>query len=898
MRPARKLGGVAVVVLAALIVVLGPAMGWLSTGSTESPVTIAASPMSAGSSAVAPAATASAASGAGSAMISHAEESLAHGDGPAAGRSVSCSAPSAGAFKCSTPSTPRPVAHPVDRASAAVEAAAHPAVSGTPAWYNQTYYTNLQFFGGSGPTATFGAAAYDPVYDEVVFYGGCSYVCPANATWIYNEDGWYNATSEIFGYVPAAYGMSMAWDPAYDAILMVGGVNANDVVMNWTWGFYGGDDWENITVYVGSAGTVIGEPFNGTAYASMAWDGALQEMIMVNGCVTANCSIVWNVEWALDDFGWYDAGPGPTSGSGSAWDWGGAMAYDPVSHEMVYFGGYSLYPDRNSLNVTVILNSTGWWNITSTSASCFFIISCIWLYPADRAYASMTWDGQLNEIVLFGGYETGYGALNDTWYFNNGTWYESDFLESIAGPLPTWAAAMPSNSSDVAPMLIGGQCTTWCFNDSWVFEIPPAPETPVLAPDPSDAGVVVNVSAINTRGTGSGPIEYWYLYDAGTNFWTDIVFGANFSTALTEYANFTYTGSSSVDVYYEISDFFGVEGVSAGAPLTVNPEITLTPSATDNPTEAGSSVSFLSGVTGGTGTFDYTWGFGDHSALSHAAAPTHTYAAAGTFTAWVNVTDGIGWTNSSIPVTVDPTLTATAAPNFAATDLGDAVTLVASPAGGSGTYSSYAWTFGDSTDGAGGAPSHTYATTGTFTVHVTVTDSLGFTAEASTTVTINPDLTGAASASTLSPTTTTSVSFTATPTGGTPTYTYAWTFGDGGTSTSATPSHTYSTTGTFTATVVITDKVGGSVTKTLSITVSKAPTVLGLPPTEGYGLIAGIIILLVIIALAAVMMRRRRKPTSGSPTAWNQGSSTPPGTAPAAPPPTGGAPPTPPPGAS
>ena len=58
-----------------------------------------------------------------------------------------------------------------------------------------------------------------------------------------------------------------------------------------------------------------------------------------------------------------------------------------------------------------------------------------------------------------------------------------------------------------------------------------------------------------------------------------------------------------------------------------------------------------------------------------------------------------------------------------------------------GSIACYAWTFGDGGTGSGATASHTYTTAGTFTATLKVTDNLGATGTATTTITANPNST-------------------------------------------------------------------------------------------------------------------------------------------------------------
>ncbi|QIK84194.1 PKD domain-containing protein [Sanguibacter sp. HDW7] len=125
----------------------------------------------------------------------------------------------------------------------------------------------------------------------------------------------------------------------------------------------------------------------------------------------------------------------------------------------------------------------------------------------------------------------------------------------------------------------------------------------------------------------------------------------------------------------------------------------------------------------------YAWDLGDGQSAT-GKTPSHTYAADGTYTVKLTVTDDRGATaTTSKDVTVaapPPNVAPTADFTSTVTNLG-----VALDASGSfdtdGTIASYAWDLGDGQSATGKTPSHTYAAAGTYTVKLTVTDDDGAT---------------------------------------------------------------------------------------------------------------------------------------------------------------------------
>ncbi len=128
----------------------------------------------------------------------------------------------------------------------------------------------------------------------------------------------------------------------------------------------------------------------------------------------------------------------------------------------------------------------------------------------------------------------------------------------------------------------------------------------------------------------------------------------------------------------------------------------------------------------------YAWDFGDGATATGATPAAHTYAAAGTYTVGLTVTDDDGATHTTTkPVTVTTTPPVNTPPVARITTTTSELQVSAdgsTSTDADGTIVSYAWDFGDGATATGATPAaHTYAAAGTYTVGLTVTDDDGAT---------------------------------------------------------------------------------------------------------------------------------------------------------------------------
>jgi len=250
-------------------------------------------------------------------------------------------------------------------------------------------------------------------------------------------------------------------------------------------------------------------------------------------------------------------------------------------------------------------------------------------------------------------------------------------------------------------------------------------------------------------------------------------------------------------------------------------------------------ASFISNATTGTVPFtvqfmdtsvntptSWTWLFGD-GGISSSQDPAHTYTTAGTYTVTLIATNAAGsntLTNAGY-ITVTKTSSVPVVSFVTNITSGVVPLTVQFVDASTNSPSSWVWSFGDGGVSTSPDPVHTYATQGSYTVTLTVTNSAG-----SNTTSLTNYIT--ANQMTVTPT----ALFKSTVTSGYEPLTvqfvdastnspnsWVWSFGDGGTSTLQNPAHTYTAAGTYAVTLTATNTIGSNtVTQPGYITVNAA----------------------------------------------------------------------------
>lgn len=230
-----------------------------------------------------------------------------------------------------------------------------------------------------------------------------------------------------------------------------------------------------------------------------------------------------------------------------------------------------------------------------------------------------------------------------------------------------------------------------------------------------------------------------------------------------------------------------------------------------------------------TDAMSYSWSFGD-GATSSAFQPSHTYTAVGTYTVTLTAT-GAGGSDSEtrtsyINVAAPPAPVA----SFTGTPTSGFVPLTVEFSNNStGSVSGYSWSFGDGGTSTATQPTHTYTSTGNYTVSLTASGPGGSDTFTRTSY-ISVGTTPAAPVANFSGTPTSgtaplTVQFSDLSTGSVDTY--SWNFGDGAISSLANPSHVYTSAGTYTVSLTASGPGGSDGETKSSYIVVDAPVSTG-----------------------------------------------------------------------
>jgi PKD repeat protein len=227
----------------------------------------------------------------------------------------------------------------------------------------------------------------------------------------------------------------------------------------------------------------------------------------------------------------------------------------------------------------------------------------------------------------------------------------------------------------------------------------------------------------------------------------------------------------------------------------------------------------------------YQWNFGDGSSGS-GVTRSYTFGSSGTHQVTLTVTDDFGDSHSQIHSVQVVNEAPTANFSFACNELNCSFNGSSSN-DPDGTIVSYQWNFGDGGSSSGVSRSHTYGSSGTYQVTLTVTDDQSESDSRTKSVQVtsvplpsNQEPTADFSFSCDDLTCSFNGSSSNDPDG--TIVSYQWNFGDGGSSSGVNRSHTYNSAGTFQVTLTVEDDLGATDSRTRSVQVTSIP-----PPPPG-----------------------------------------------------------------
>ena len=218
---------------------------------------------------------------------------------------------------------------------------------------------------------------------------------------------------------------------------------------------YGGqwnlDFFADTWLWDGSNWTLL-SPANNPGLLSqhaMAYD-QLHGQIVLFGGVSGTTFEYTNQTWVFDGTNWQQMHPAVSPPA----RYGHAMAYDPVHHNVVLFGGYGDYGEAND---TWTWDGANWTQASSQQS------------PSPRTGHSMVFDEAHGQMVLFGGFQSQPAPtwFSDTWLWDGAAWHQA--LLS-APPAPRFGHLLAYHPGFGAVVMIGGAGGKEVTDTSWNYD--------------------------------------------------------------------------------------------------------------------------------------------------------------------------------------------------------------------------------------------------------------------------------------------------------------------------------------------------------------------------------------------------------------------------------------------
>jgi len=485
---------------------------------------------------------------------------------------------------------------------------------------------------------------------------------------------------------------------------------------------------------------------------------------------------------------------------------------------------------NTSFAKTDFVNSTNqtriryWQDVDATQETLYVDYSGVYGWNATNyeldlevQWTNVNYTQTYEELCIFGGTMGSENIRVDVW--SGSTWHNL-FIDLSSG----WNNVSVTDylvSSVFTIRFKGGTETGDTFQDSWEIDcallhtwgVAPTANFS-YTPEYPYTGETVTFDASDSYDPDGSIVSHFWDFGDGTNG-TD------------EVTNHFYTDDGNYTVFLTVTDNDGLSDTTSADIIVLNrpPVATFTESAenvyTDETITFNASESYDPDGT----IASYYWDFGDGTNATGITVE-HAYVDDGNYTVALTVTDDDGATASAIATktVLNRSPVAVFTESAETVYVGEPITFNASESyDPDGTIVSYFWDFGDDTNATGVIVQHAYATNGTYTVTLTVTDDDGASDLASSAKTIlrndPPVASFIESAETVH--TGEAITFNASdsydPDG--TIMSYFWNFGDGTNATGVVVTHIYIDDGNYTVTLTVIDDRGATDNATATKTV-------------------------------------------------------------------------------